>query len=196
MTTPTDRNTELAEAGLFEDLPQPSQAQVEQAQAKMTSKQGQGAPSPLGVGLRGAPGLESVDRIDQGARQQRRPCSGREVARLSQEHDAYRWICGGVSVNYHGLNDFRAGNVELMDELLTDNVAALAAAGATGDYGIRGKTLKGMILRMWQEMSSPIFPVGLGRPALLQATWVTGPYASHRIPTSPVKSGNFSLPHP
>jgi hypothetical protein len=31
--------------------------------------------------------------------------SGRELARLSQEHDAYRWICGGVSVNYHALND-------------------------------------------------------------------------------------------
>ena len=56
--------------------------------------------------------------------------SGREVVRLSQEHDAYRWICGGVSVNYHALNDFRAGNKVLMDELLTDNVAALAAAGA------------------------------------------------------------------
>ena len=56
--------------------------------------------------------------------------SGREVARLSQEHDAYRWICGGVSVNYHALNDFRSGNEALMDELLTDNVAALAAAGA------------------------------------------------------------------
>ena len=56
--------------------------------------------------------------------------SGRELARLSQEHDAYRWICGGVSVNYHALNDFRSGNVALMDELLTDNVAALAAAGA------------------------------------------------------------------
>ena len=25
--------------------------------------------------------------------------SGREVTRLSQEHDAYRWICWGVSVN-------------------------------------------------------------------------------------------------
>ena len=25
----------------------------------------------------------------------------REVARLSLEHDTYRWICGGVSVNYH-----------------------------------------------------------------------------------------------
>ena len=54
--------------------------------------------------------------------------SGREVARLSLEHDAYRWICGGVSVNYHALNDFRSGNDVLMDELLTDNVAALAVA--------------------------------------------------------------------
>jgi transposase len=57
--------------------------------------------------------------------------SGRELAKLSQEYDAYRWICGGVSVNYyHALNDFRAGNEALMDDLLTDNVAALAAAGA------------------------------------------------------------------
>ena len=56
--------------------------------------------------------------------------SGREIARLSQQHDAYRWICGGVSVNYHALNDFRSSNEALMDDLLTTNVAALAAAGA------------------------------------------------------------------
>lgn len=56
--------------------------------------------------------------------------SGREVARLTREHDAYRWICGGVSVNYHALNDFRSGNEALMDRVLTANVAALAAAGA------------------------------------------------------------------
>jgi len=56
--------------------------------------------------------------------------SGREVARLTREHDAYRWVCGGVSVNYHALNDFRSGNEALMDEVLTANVAALAAAGA------------------------------------------------------------------
>lgn len=64
--------------------------------------------------------------------------SGREVTRLTQEHDAYRWICGGVSVNYHVLNDFRAGNDQLMDELLTDNVAALAAVGGypTGTRGL------------------------------------------------------------
>lgn len=56
--------------------------------------------------------------------------SGREVTRLTREHDAYRWICGGVAVNYHALNDFRSANDALMDEVLSDNVAALAAAGA------------------------------------------------------------------
>ncbi len=55
--------------------------------------------------------------------------SGREVARLTREHHAYLWICGGVPVNYHLLNDFRSGQAELMDRLLTDNVAALASAG-------------------------------------------------------------------
>jgi transposase len=56
--------------------------------------------------------------------------SGRELAQLCREHDAYRWICGGVSMNYHALNNFHSGNAEFMDEVLTSNVAALAAAGA------------------------------------------------------------------
>jgi transposase len=55
--------------------------------------------------------------------------SGREIARLSRTHDTYRWICGGVGVNYHALNDFRAENERWFDELLSDNVAALAAIG-------------------------------------------------------------------
>jgi transposase len=55
--------------------------------------------------------------------------SGREIARLSRVHDAYRWICGGVGVNYHALNDFRAQNPQWFDELLSSNVAALAAIG-------------------------------------------------------------------
>ena len=55
--------------------------------------------------------------------------SGREIARLSRTHDAYRWICGGVGVNYHALNDFRAENERWFDELLSGNVAALAAIG-------------------------------------------------------------------
>jgi len=55
--------------------------------------------------------------------------SGREVARLTQAHDAYRWICGGVQVNYHTVCDFRVVHGEALDELLGANVAGLMAAG-------------------------------------------------------------------
>lgn len=161
---------------MFEDLPVPSEAQVQQAQAKTAEKRGGGPPrlrepNRAQVEWR-ASDLESLLAEDHRARlvwgyvvrqdlsrlfeavkargsQAGRAAidprilfalwlyatlegvgSGREVSRLTQEHDAYRWICGGVSVNYHALNDFRADNDKLMDELLTDNVAALAAVGA------------------------------------------------------------------
>jgi transposase len=55
--------------------------------------------------------------------------SARALAKLCESHDAYRWLCGGVSVNYHGLADFRSGHPELLDRLLTENVATLSAAG-------------------------------------------------------------------
>ena len=49
MTTPTpvDREGQPAESGLFEDLPEPSPAQVQQTQAQAASKRGQGAPRLL-----------------------------------------------------------------------------------------------------------------------------------------------------
>ncbi len=176
MTTPTDRGEAPAKASLFEDLPEPSEAQVHQARERAARRRGAGAPrlqepNRAQIELR-ASDLESLLPEDHRARlvwgyvvrqdlstlldavkarggNAGRAAidprilfalwlyatldgvgSGREVARLCREHDAYRWICGGVSVNYHALNDFRAGNVALTDELLTDNVAALAAAGA------------------------------------------------------------------
>jgi transposase len=55
--------------------------------------------------------------------------SARALARLCDSHDAYRWLCGGVSVNYHTLADFRVDHIELLDRLLAENVAALAQAG-------------------------------------------------------------------
>ena len=55
--------------------------------------------------------------------------SARALDRLCKSHDAYRWLCGGVSVNYHGLSDFRAAPMALLDRLLTENVATLSAAG-------------------------------------------------------------------
>jgi len=177
MTNPTEQEDVASKAGLFEDLPQSSDAQKAQhAQGEIARKRREGAPrllqpNRLQVELR-ASDLESLLPQDHRARlvwgyvvrqdlsklieavkargsnagraaidpqilfalwlyaTLQGVGSGREVTRLSQEHDAYRWICGGVSVNYHAINDFRAGNATLMDELLTDNVAALAAAGA------------------------------------------------------------------
>lgn len=55
--------------------------------------------------------------------------SARAIARLSQAHDAYRWICGGVAINYHTLSDFRSAHGEALDALLTDSVAVLMAEG-------------------------------------------------------------------
>jgi transposase len=55
--------------------------------------------------------------------------SARALSRLIEQHDAYRWIAGGVSVNYHTLSDFRVGQGALLDRLLTENIAALCANG-------------------------------------------------------------------
>src|ERR1043166_3178708 len=55
--------------------------------------------------------------------------SARALARLCEHHDIYRWLCGGVSVNYHGLADFRSARPQLLDRLLTENVASLSVAG-------------------------------------------------------------------
>lgn len=53
--------------------------------------------------------------------------SARELNRLCQQHIAYRWLCGGVTMNYHSLADFRTAHVDLLDKLLTQSVATLMA---------------------------------------------------------------------
>lgn len=55
--------------------------------------------------------------------------SARELDRLCAEHAAFRWICGGVSMNYHTLADFRTDHEELLDRLLTQSVAGLMSEG-------------------------------------------------------------------
>jgi transposase len=55
--------------------------------------------------------------------------SARALERLCQSHDVFRWLCGGVSVNYHTLADFRVGCADLLDRLLSEHLAALAGAG-------------------------------------------------------------------
>ena len=54
---------------------------------------------------------------------------GRALERLCRHHDAYRWMCGGVSVSYHTLNDFRVAHEAALDDLLTQVLAALVHHG-------------------------------------------------------------------
>jgi transposase len=55
--------------------------------------------------------------------------SARALGRLCEEHDAYRWLCGGVSVNYHTLADFRVAHGEFLDQQLAVSVATLESEG-------------------------------------------------------------------
>jgi transposase len=55
--------------------------------------------------------------------------SARQLERLAQHDLAYRWIAGGVPLNYHGLSDFRVMHVEVLDRLLSESVTALIAEG-------------------------------------------------------------------
>ncbi len=56
--------------------------------------------------------------------------SARQLSRLVLEHDAYRWMSGGVQVNHHSLSDFRVAHGAALDELLSASLAALMTAGA------------------------------------------------------------------
>lgn len=55
--------------------------------------------------------------------------SGRELERLCGRDDAYRWICGGVPVNYHSLNDFRVEHGDKLDDLMIQALAAMTHQG-------------------------------------------------------------------
>ena len=74
--------------------------------------------------------------------------SARKLERLCREHDAYRWLCGGVPVDYHLLSDFRREHQEALDDLLTQIVATLMAEGLVtlkevAQDGVRVRTSAG-----------------------------------------------------
>lgn len=55
--------------------------------------------------------------------------SARKLDRLCVEHLAYIWLCGGVSMNYHTLADFRVAHAEALDAVFTQVLARLRRAG-------------------------------------------------------------------
>lgn len=55
--------------------------------------------------------------------------SARQLDRLCRDHLAYRWLCGGVSMNYHSLSTFRIAHLTVLERLLAQGVASMVQAG-------------------------------------------------------------------
>lgn len=55
--------------------------------------------------------------------------SARMIERYSNEHIAFKWICGTVPVNYHTISDFRTKYGKELDKLLTESIAILMHSG-------------------------------------------------------------------
>ena len=55
--------------------------------------------------------------------------SARQLAALRTAHNAFRRLCGGVSVNRHTLADVRVEHLDFLDALLTHSVAVLREQG-------------------------------------------------------------------
>lgn len=51
--------------------------------------------------------------------------SARVIDRYCLEHIAFKWLCGGVSVNYHTISDFRKNNSNEFDALISETIARL-----------------------------------------------------------------------
>lgn len=78
--------------------------------------------------------------------------SARLLDRLCGSEAAYRWLCGGVGVNYHTLSDFRTKVGPLLDDLLSRSVAGLIESGL-----IDGRTVAVDGLRVWASAGKQSF---------------------------------------
>ncbi len=56
--------------------------------------------------------------------------SARLLDRLCRSDAAYRWLLGGVTVNYHTLSDFRTGAGVVLNRLLSSSMAGLISSKA------------------------------------------------------------------
>ena len=74
--------------------------------------------------------------------------SARELMRRCYDCDPYKWLRGGVDVNYHTLSDFRTAHLEWLKDQVVTNVAVMRAEGlvnleAIGQDGMRVRASAG-----------------------------------------------------
>ncbi|QEX24527.1 hypothetical protein FRZ61_44680 [Hypericibacter adhaerens] len=111
--------------------------------------------------------------------------SARQLDRLCERDIAYRWLCGGVALNYHGLSDFRFAHADLLDQLLSESLTALMAEGlmdaaeiAIDGTKVRASAGKGSLRS--EETLVALEEVARRRVARLKAEGESEPGASER----------------
>jgi transposase len=111
--------------------------------------------------------------------------SARQLDRLVQRDLAYRWIAGGVSLNYHGLADFRVAHVDVLDRLLTESVTALITEGVVSlaEIAVDGTKVRANASRDSFKTGSRLGRIAAAveqRLAVLKAETTSDPEASSR----------------
>ena len=111
--------------------------------------------------------------------------SARQLERLAQRDLAYRWIAGGVPLNYHGLADFRVGHVDVLDRLLSESVTALIGEGVVSlaEIAVDGTKVRANASRDSFKSGSKLVRIGAAveqRLATLKAEIESDPEASSR----------------
>jgi hypothetical protein len=111
--------------------------------------------------------------------------SARALARLCQEHHAYRWLCGGVGVNHKTLADFRVAHGALLDRLLADSFAAMVEAGMASlervaQDGVRVRAAAGAASFRREARLVELRGQAAERVAALRAELETDPAATSR----------------
>ncbi len=111
--------------------------------------------------------------------------SARQLERLAERDLAYRWIAGGVPLNYHGLADFRVAHVEVLDRLLSESVTALLAEGVVSlaEVAVDGTKVRANASRDSFKTASKLERIGAAveaRMAALKGEIAADPEASSR----------------
>lgn len=111
--------------------------------------------------------------------------SARELERLAQRDLAYRWLAGGVPLNYHGLADFRVERVAILDRLLTQSVTALIGEGlvSLADIAVDGTKVRASASKKSFKRATKLLDIEAAverRLAGLKAELASDPAASTR----------------
>jgi Transposase domain (DUF772) len=111
--------------------------------------------------------------------------SARQLDKLCAEHLAYRWLCGGVSMNYHTLADFRVAHGDVLEQLVADGVAALVAEGLVAldvlaQDGVRVRAAAGAGSFRRRPRLAELAAAAKARAARLRAELDRDPAAGHR----------------